>query len=270
MSFSSVRSLSTLGSLDRYDTDNLSQASTLDRFDTDNISTLSQASTLDLDTNTNSNTSDSITSDSITSDSNTSDSNTSDSNTSDSNTSDSNTSDNHSDSKLVDKYFSYVNLNEQQQCILKYINENPLPEISMDEYDRKISDKTAKRNKKLLQEASDEDYHNLTLSQENMFLNFLHNFQKVHKETLTISEIEYYIKAFNYCNIKKLPIIKLSDIFKDNSKSHLVLIREYNIILQKFNKNIINNRRHAMIKGSSPDYMALSKLQNKYKYYRDV
>ena len=133
MSFSSVRSLSTLGSLDRYDTDNLSQASTLDRFDTDNISTLSQASTLDLDTNTNSNTSDSITSDSITSDSN----------TSDSNTSDSNTSDNHSDSKLVDKYFSYVNLNEQQQCILKYINENPLPEISMDEYDRNAIQKFA-------------------------------------------------------------------------------------------------------------------------------
>lgn len=87
---------------------------------------------------------------------------------------------------------------------------------------------------------------------------------------MSFANIEYYIKVFNYCNNQNLPIIKMSYMFKDNDKSTLVLMREYNILLQQSDKKFLNNRREAMIKGVSPDYLALSKLQNKYKYFKEI
>jgi hypothetical protein len=174
----------------------------------------------------------------------------------------------HPDNQLANNYFSYVNLSEQQKCISKYINDNPLPEISFDQIQEKVSDKTSTRNKKLLKQASDEDFHVLNLGQKNELLKFFYNFKKVY-EHMSFANIEYYIKAFNYCNNQNLPIVKMSYMFKDNDKYTLVLMREYNILLHQSEK-MFNNRRQAMIKGVSPDYLALSKLQNKYKYFKEL
>lgn len=177
------------------------------------------------------------------------------------------------DNNLVNSYFSFLNLTEEQICILKYIHDNPLPDIS-DNIDLvmnyKIFDKIANRNKKLVKQALDEDYHVLSLGQQNEFLKFLYNFTKVNgNHNMSFANIEYYIKAFNNCTKLNFPIIQMSDLYKDSNKTTLILIREYNRLLEKTKTNF-NNRRNAITKGILPDYLALSKLRNKYKFYNEV
>jgi hypothetical protein len=40
----------------------------------------------------------------------------------------------------------------------------------------------------------------LDLGQKNELLKFFYNFKKVHNHMMSFANIEYYIKAFNYCN----------------------------------------------------------------------
>lgn len=175
------------------------------------------------------------------------------------------------DLHLVNNYFSYVNLNEQQKCILQYTTSNPLPEISFNEINKETSEKSKARNKKIIQQALDDDFHVLSLGQKNEFLKFLHDYKTtVNEDNISFSQIEYYIKVFNHCYNQNFPIVKLSDVFKDhNDKYTLILIKEYNKLLDK-SKSHSNNRRNAFIKGVSPDYLALSKLQSKYKFYNEI